>query len=135
MSGSINVVTIVGNLTREPELRATPSGTSVCTLRVAVNESVKDASGAWGERPNYFNVDVFGGQADSCATYLTKGRQIAVSGRLRWREWEKDDQKREAVSIVADRVMFIGPREQTVEQRAASELDATPMGDDDPIPF
>ena len=113
MAGSINSVVIVGNLTRDPELRATPSGTSVCSLRVAVNDRVKDpTTGEWGDKPNYFDVDVFGGQGERSAQYLSKGRQVAVSGRLRWREWEtQDGQKRQAVSIVADTVQFIGPRD------------------------
>ena len=113
MAGSINSVVIVGNLTRDPELRATPSGTSVCSLRVAVNDRVKDpTTGEWGDKPNYFDVDVFGGQGERCAQYLSKGRQVGVAGRLRWREWEtQDGQKRQAVSIVADNVQFIGPRE------------------------
>ena len=113
MAGSINSVVIVGNLTRDPELRATPSGTSVCSLRVAVNDRVKDpTSGEWGDKPNYFDVDVFGGQGERCAQYLAKGRQVGVAGRLRWREWEtQDGQKRQAVSIMADNVQFIGPRD------------------------
>ena len=113
MAGSINRVVIVGNLTRDPELRATPSGTSVCSLRVAVNDRVKDqATGEWGDKPNYFDVDVFGGQGERCAQYLSKGRQVAIEGKLRWREWEtQDGQKRQAVSIMADNVQFIGPRE------------------------
>ncbi len=113
MAGSINSVVIVGNLTRDPELRATPSGTSVCSLRIAVNDRVKDpTSGEWGDKPNYFDVDVFGGQGERCAQYLARGRQVAIAGRLRWREWEtQDGQKRQAVSIVADNVQFIGPRE------------------------
>ncbi len=113
MAGSINSVIVIGNLTRDPELKATPSGTSVCSLRIAVNDQVKDqASGEWVEKANYFTVDVFGRQAETCAQYLARGRQVAVSGRLRWRQWEtQDGQKREAVSIAADRVQFIGPRE------------------------
>jgi single-strand DNA-binding protein len=113
VAGSINSVVIVGNLTRDPELRATPSGTSVCSLRVAVNDRVKDpTSGEWGDKPNYFDVDVFGGQGERCAQWLARGRQVAIAGRLRWREWESQDgQKRQAVSIVADNVQFIGPRE------------------------
>jgi single-strand DNA-binding protein len=113
VAGSINSVVIVGNLTRDPELRATPSGTSVCSLRVAVNDRVKDATtGEWGDKPNYFDVDVFGGQGERCAQYLAKGRQVGVSGRLRWREWEtQEGQKRQAVSIMADNVQFIGPRD------------------------
>ncbi len=113
MAGSVNSVVIVGNLTRDPELRATPSGTSVCSMRVAVNDRVKDqTTGEWGDKPNYFDVDVFGGQGERCAQYLARGRQVAVSGKLRWREWEtQDGQKRQAVSIMADNVQFIGPRE------------------------
>jgi single-strand DNA-binding protein len=113
VAGSVNVVVLVGNLTRDPELRATGGGTSVCSLRVAVNDRVKDpTSGEWGDKPNYFDVDVFGAQGERCAQYLAKGRQIAVEGRLRWREWESQDgQKRSAVSVVANNVQFIGPRE------------------------
>lgn len=141
---SINRVVIVGNLTRDPELRATPSGTSVCSLRVAVSDRVKDPeTGEWGDRPNYFTVDVFGPQADRCAQYLARGRQVAVDGRLRWREWQTaDGQKREAVSIVADSVQFIGPREAAgaaVAEGAPfpgepAAAEAAPADDDD-IPF
>jgi single-strand DNA-binding protein len=149
VAGSINSVVIVGNLTRDPELRATPSGTSVCSMRVAVNDRVKDqTTGEWGDKPNYFDVDVFGGQGERCAQYLARGRQVAVSGRLRWREWEtQDGQKRQAVSIMADNVQFIGPRESGGGQQARQESPAfnkaglePPKGDyaeagDDDIPF
>jgi single-strand DNA-binding protein len=113
VAGSINRVVIVGNLTRDPEMRATPTGTSVCQLRIAVNDRVKDANtGEWGDRANYFDVNVFGGQGERCGQYLAKGRQVAVEGRLRWSEWEtQDGQKRQKVDIVADNVQFIGPRE------------------------
>jgi len=113
VAGSVNVVVLVGNLTRDPELRAMPSGTSVCRLGLAVNERTKDpATGEWGERPNYFDIDVFGAQGENCAQYLTKGRQVAVEGRLRWRSWEtQEGQKRSAVSVVANSVQFIGPRD------------------------
>lgn len=113
MAGSVNVVVLVGNLTRDPELRAIPSGTSVCRLGLAVNERTKDpATGEWGERPNYFDIDVFGAQGENCAKYLAKGRQVAVEGRLRWRSWEtQEGQKRSAVSVVANSVQFIGPRD------------------------
>ena len=113
MAGSVNVVVLVGNLTRDPEMRALPSGTSVCQLRVAVNDRVKDQStGEWGDRANYFDVNVFGGQGERCGQYLAKGRQVAVEGRLRWSEWEtQDGQKRQKVDVVANNVQFIGPRE------------------------
>lgn len=113
MAGSVNVVVLVGNLTRDPELRAMPSGTSVCRLGLAVNERTKDpTTGEWGERPNYFDIDVFGAMGENCAKYLAKGRQVAIEGRLRWRSWESQEgQKRSAVSVVANNVQFIGPRD------------------------
>src|SRR6185312_1486464 len=86
---NINRVILVGNLTRDPELRHTPSGTSVCKLRLAVNSRQKDAStGEWGEKPNYFDVTVWGNQGENCAKFLSKGRPVGIDGRLDWREWE-----------------------------------------------
>lgn len=110
---NLNVVCVTGNLTRDPELRSLPSGTSVCKLRVAVNSRRKDGqSGEWVDKPNYFDVTVWGAQGENCANYLSKGRPVAVSGRLDWREWEtQDGQKRQAVEIIADSVQFLGSRE------------------------
>ena len=89
---NVNVVVITGNLTRDPELRSTVGGTSVCKLRVAVNSRRKDGqSGEWVDKPNYFDVTVWGAQGENCATYLSKGRPVAVEGRLDWREWEAKD--------------------------------------------
>jgi single-strand DNA-binding protein len=114
---NINRVIITGNLTRDPELRSLPSGTSVCELRVAVNSSRKDESGNWVDKPNYFNVKVWGAQGENCSTYLTKGRPVAVDGRLDWREWEdKEGNKRQSVDIIADRVQFLGSRDGGGEQ-------------------
>ena len=109
---NINRVVISGNLTRDPELRSIPSsGTSVCSLRIAVNSRRKDESGQWVDKPNYFDVTVFGAQGENCAQYLAKGRPVAVDGRLNWREWEKDGVKRQSVDIIADSVQFLGSRE------------------------
>jgi single-strand DNA-binding protein len=110
---NINRVVLVGNLTRDPELKALPSGTSVCELGLAVNHRRKNQqTGEWVEEPNYFRVSVFGSQAETCARFLAKGRQVAIDGRLRWRQWETPEgQKREAVEIVAENVQFIGPRD------------------------
>jgi len=109
---NINRVVISGNLTRDPELRSIPSsGTSVCGLRIAVNSRRKDESGQWVDKPNYFDVSVFGAQGENCAQYLSKGRPVAVDGRLNWREWEKDGVKRQSVDIIADSVQFLGSRE------------------------
>ncbi|HEX7059208.1 MAG TPA: single-stranded DNA-binding protein [Solirubrobacterales bacterium] len=112
-ASNINVVVITGNLTRDPELRSTGGGTPVCELRVAVNSSRKDQSGQWVDKPNYFDVTVWGAQGENCANYLSKGRPVAIEGRLDWREWEAKDGsgKRQAVSIVAKSVQFLGSRD------------------------
>jgi single-strand DNA-binding protein len=108
---NINIVVITGNLTRDPELRNLPSGTPVCELRVAVNSRRKDQSGEWVDKPNYFDVTVFGAQGENCSAYLSKGRPVAVEGRLDWREWEaQDGTKRQAVKIIANSVQFLGSR-------------------------
>jgi single-strand DNA-binding protein len=109
---NINRVVMTGNLTRDPELRSTPSGTPVCSLRVACNTRRKDASGNWTDKPNYFDVTVWGAQGENCSTYLSKGRPVALDGRLEWREWQdKEGNNRQAVEIIADSVQFLGSRE------------------------
>lgn len=112
-ASNINVVVITGNLTRDPELRSTSGGTSVCDLRVAVNSRRKDGqTGEWVDKPNYFDVTVWGAQGENCANYLSKGRPVAIEGRLDWREWEaKDGSKRQSVSIIANSVQFLGSRD------------------------
>jgi single-strand DNA-binding protein len=106
---NINRVVLTGNLTSDPELRSLPSGTAVCNLRVACNTRRKNGStGEWVDKPNYFNVTVFGSRAESVARYLSKGRGVAVDGRLEWREWEAEDTtKRQAIDIIADTVQFL----------------------------
>jgi single-strand DNA-binding protein len=150
---NINRVIITGNLTRDPELRSLPSGTSVCSLRVAVNTRRKDASGEWVDKPNYFSVTVWGAQGDNCARYLSKGRPVAIDGRLEWREWEtKEGAKRESIDIVADSVQFLGGREDAgngngFQQRSDVPVDTSDLqpaaapasspsaGSEDDIPF
>ena len=147
MAASINRVVLVGNLTRDPELRHTPGGTPVCSLRLAVNSRRKDESGQWIDKPNYFSISVFGNQAESCAQYLAKGRPVAVDGRLDWREWDaQDGTKRQAVEIIAENVQFLGGRDggeggggrQFVPEgagaAAAADADFGGSSDDD-IPF
>ena len=146
MAANINRVVLVGNLTRDPELRQTPSGMAVCSLRIAVNTRRKDStSGQWTEKPNYFDVTVWGNQGESCAQYLAKGRPVAVDGRLEWREWDaQDGTKRQAVEIIADSVQFLGGRgdgesagggNQFVPAGASAGSDADFTGSDDDIPF
>ena len=108
---NINSVVVTGNLTRDPELRSTPGGTSICKLRVAVNSRRKDQSGEWIDKPNYFDVTVWGAQGENCANYLAKGRPVAIQGRLDWHEWETDGNKRQAVEIIAESVQFLGSRD------------------------
>ncbi len=109
---NINRVIITGNLTRDPELRSLPSGMSVCSLRIASNTRRKDGqSGDWVDKANFFNVTVWGKQGENVAQYMTKGRPVAIDGRLEWREWEKDGVKREAIEIVADNVQFLSSPE------------------------
>ena len=112
-ASNINSVVITGNLTRDPELRHTGGGTSVCGMRVAVNSRRKDGSGNWIDKPNYFDVTVFGAQGENCANYLSKGRPVAVDGRLDWSEWEAKDGsgKRSKVEIIANTVQFLGSRD------------------------
>ena len=143
MAASINRVVLVGNLTRDPELRHTPSGMPVCSLRLAVNARRKDETGQWVDKPNYFSITVWGQQGENCAQYLAKGRPVAVDGRLDWREWEtQDGQKREAVEVVAESVQFLGSRGDgeagtyvPAGAAQASDADFAPSAADDDIPF
>lgn len=111
-ASNINIVVITGNLTRDPELRSTPGGTSVCKLRVAVNSRRKEGQ-EWVDKPNYFDVTVWGAQGENCANYLSKGRPVAIEGRLDWREWEAKEGggKRQTVEIIANSVQFLGSRD------------------------
>jgi single-strand DNA-binding protein len=109
---TINRVVLVGRLTRDPELRTTAAGTSVCRLRIACSSGWRNReTGEYDERPNYFDVTVFGPSGEACARCLAKGRPIAVDGRLDWHEWETaDGERRQAVGVVADSVQFLSSR-------------------------
>ena len=147
MSQNINSVVITGNLTRDPELRHTEGGTAVCEMRVAVNSRRKDGNtGEWVDKPNYFDVTVFGVHGENCTDYLAKGRPIAVEGRLDWREWEAKDGsgKRQAVRIIANSVQFLGSKPTDEDTASATdpggsedrELAAVGAGgEEDDIPF
>ena len=135
-ASNVNVVVITGNLTQDPELRSTGGGTSVCEMRVAVNNRRKDGrTGQWVDKANYFNVVVFGAQADNCATYLSRGRPVAVEGRLDWREWEAKDGSgnRQAVQIIANTVQFLAQRpaasQSTAVRSEATEVYAPPVAE------
>lgn len=105
---SLNRVTIVGNLTHDPELRDLPSGGCVCRLRIACNGRRRGPDGSFEHKPNYFDVAVFGARGEIAHRYLEKGRPVAVDGRLDWRTWETaDGERRQAVEIVASDVQFL----------------------------
>ena len=140
MSKGFATVALVGNLTRDPELRQTAGGKSVCQLGVAVGYSYKDASGQWLDKPSFFDVTVWGAQGEACANYLTKGRQVAIHGRLDQQTWEaQDGSKRSKVAIVADQVVFVGGHNGGQSKPAATdpvnEFRNIDFGEDDDLPF
>lgn len=110
MARSFNQVTLMGNLTRDPELRQIPSGQSVCNFSLALNRSYKDKSGEWQETTDYIDVVAWGPLGERVAQYVTKGRPVLVSGRLQSRSWEQDGVKRNKVEVNAQDVTFLGVR-------------------------
>lgn len=127
---SLNKVLLIGNLTRAPELRYTPSGTAVADVRLAINRSYTTQAGERRDETHFLTVVVWGRQAETCSEYLDKGSPIFVEGRLQTRDWEtKDGQKRNVVEVVAERVQFMGRTKQQVAVPAAPS--AEPLGADD----
>lgn len=109
---SLNKVMLIGNLTKDPELRYTPSGIAVANIRIAVNRKYKDKSGENKEEVCYITVTTWDKQAEVCNQYLKKGRPIFVEGRLQSRSWETTDgQKKSTIEIRAERIQFLGGRE------------------------
>ena len=116
---NINHVVLTGRLTSDPDLRVLPSGASVCHLRIAVNGRRRDPdTREWGEKPNFFDVVVFGAPAENVARYMHTGRAVAIDGRLDWREWQtRDGRNAQAVSVVAHTVQFLGSPSATRRSR------------------
>ncbi len=108
MARSFNQVVLMGNLTRDPELRTTPNGASVCSFSLALNRSYKNASDEWQEVTDYVDIVAWGPLGERVAQYLTKGRPALVNGRLQSRSWEQDGAKRSKVEVVAQDVTFLG---------------------------
>jgi single-strand DNA-binding protein len=100
----------MGNLTRDPELRQTPTGQNVCSFSLALNRSYKDASGEWQEATDYIDIVAWGPLAERVSQYLTKGRRCLVQGRLQSRSWEQDGQTRNKVEVLANDVTFLDSR-------------------------
>ena len=153
MAASLNKVLLIGNLTRDPEVKYTPKGTAVCDLGLAINDSYKAQDGTIKETVTYVDIEVWGRQAETCKQYLTKGRPVFVEGQLRLDQWEQEGQKRSKLKVRADRVQFLGgggaggggrsgggeqrsssPGESTRSAPSVSE-DAPPPPSDDDIPF
>ena len=156
MAASLNKVLLMGNLTRDPEVKYTPKGTAVGDLAIAINDSYKAQDGTIKETVTYVDIEVWGRTAENCKQYLSKGRPVFIEGQLRLDQWEQDGQKRSKMKVVADRVQFLGGggggnREGGGGERRASSggeaerpaarpaatvsEDRPPMPDDDDIPF
>ncbi|MBV8454656.1 MAG: single-stranded DNA-binding protein [Deltaproteobacteria bacterium] len=138
---SVNKVILVGNLGRDPEVRATPSGQSVCNFSLATTERFTDRAGQQRDQTEWHNVVVWGKQADLCGQYLKKGRQVYIEGRLTTRQYEAKDGtgKRYRSEVVAQRVQFLGGRAAAGIDNGVSDFnvgpDASPPVDDEDIPF
>jgi single-strand DNA-binding protein len=119
---SINKVVITGNLTRDPELRQTAGGTAVLGLGVAVNDRTKNQqTGEWEDRPNFVDCTMFGNRAQAVSGYLHKGTKVAIEGKLRWSQWERDGQKRSKLEVIVDEIEFMSPRQDAPQQAYAPQ--------------
>lgn len=122
---SINKVVVTGNLTRDPELRQTAGGMPILALGVAVNDRRKDPqTGEWRDFPNYIDCTMFGARAEAVAKYLAKGSKVAVEGKLRWSQWERDGEKRSKVEVVVDEIEFMSRGQQPQQPQAQPQQTA-----------
>ena len=134
---SINKVVITGNLTREPELKRTASGMAILNLGVTVNDRRKDPkSGEWGDYANFIDCVMFGTRAESISNYLHKGIKVAIDGKLRWSQWEREGQKRSKVEVTVDDIEILTPKgEQPNSPQAQAPIEVSAEVYDDDIPF
>jgi single-strand DNA-binding protein len=159
MAASLNKVLLMGNLTRDPEVKYTPKGTAVGDLAIAINDSYKAQDGTIKETVTYVDIEVWGRQAETCKQYLTKGRPVFVEGQLRLDQWETPQgEKKSRLKVRADRVQFLGSpggsggggggrsggnyssgaataSGKTAQPAPAVSEEASPLPDDDDIPF
>ena len=118
---SINRVVISGNLTRDPERRSTASGLPVLGMGVAVNDRRRNQStGEWEDFPNFIDCTMFGPRAESVSRFLQKGAKVAIEGKLRWSQWERDGQKRSKIEVIVDEIEFLTPRDGSGQSSGAS---------------
>lgn len=133
---SINRVCISGNLTRDPELRSTASGMAVMNFGVAVNDRAKNPqTGEWEDRPNFVDCVMFGTRAEAVSRYISKGSKVAIEGKLRWSQWERDGQKRSKLEVIVDEIEFMSRSEQ--QGNAPAQQAYAPAADvySEDIPF
>ena len=129
---SINRVNISGNLTRDPELRQTQGGMAILSLGVAVNDRRKNQqTGEWEDVPNFVDCVVFGTRAEKLAQFLAKGSKVAIEGKLRWSQWEKDGAKRSKLEVIVDEIEFMSRGQQGQRQQQTASADLY----DENIPF
>jgi len=132
---SINRVNISGNLTRDPEMRATQSGTQILTFGVAVNDRRRNPqTGEWEDYPNYIDCVVFGNRAEALQRFLSKGAKVAVEGKLRWSQWERDGQKRSKIEVIVDEVEFLSSRQNQQGQAPQGGYQPRPQAPQAPAP-
>ena len=140
---SINRVIISGNLTRDPELRQTASGLPVLGFGVAVNDRRKNQqTGEWEDYPNFVDCTMFGTRAESVAKFLSKGSKVAIEGKLRWSQWERDGQKRSKIEVIIDELEYLSSREGASTSSSSGSYTAPPAAPavnasvyDEDIPF
>lgn len=137
MPADLNRVTLVGRLTRDPELRHSSGGDPIASIRLAVSSRGRGDDGQWTDKPNYFDVTVFGRQAETASTYLAKGRRIGVDGRLSWREWQaQDGTRRQSVEVIANDIFFLDSRGEGGEGGGGGGTgwsESAPRGGDLPV--
>ena len=135
---SINRVIATGNLTRDPKLRTTVSGTPVMGFGIAINDRRKNQqTGEWEDYPNFVDCTVFGNRAEALGKFLRKGMKVAIEGKLRWSQWERDGQKRSKIEVIVDEVEVMTSKQPTGEETAAAPAVGPMTGViyDDDIPF
>ena len=131
----MNKITLIGNLTRDPEVRSTPSGVTVCTFTIAVNRRFANQSGE--KQTDFFRINAWRQLGDTCARYLAKGRKVAVIGELQARTYEaKDGSKRYITEIIAGEIEFLTPKGAKVKAGEEPNLEGfTPVAEDEKLPF
>lgn len=134
MARSLNQVTLMGNLTRDPELRQTPNGQNVTSFSLALNRSYRDANGEWQEATDYIDIVCWGPLAERVAQYLSKGRRCLVQGRLQSRSWEQDGQKRSKVEVLASDVTFLDNNRGAESEAGSEGADEAPESESSPKP-